>query len=82
MSRCACARSNSKFSRATASPVRIRFQRILLRAVERPHGMRLEFSGGGIPALVRVTVSRTEYQNQRDNREWVIQFPSDALRVL
>jgi len=27
-------------------------------------------------------VSRAEYQNQRDNREWVIQFPSDALRVL
>jgi ABC-type Fe3+/spermidine/putrescine transport system ATPase subunit len=54
----------------------------LLRAVERPHGMRLEFSGGGIPGPVRVTVSRAEYQNQRDNRDWVIQFPSDALRVL
>jgi len=54
----------------------------LLRAVERPHGMRLEFSGGGIPSPVRVTVSRTEYQNQRENREWLIQFPSDALRVL
>jgi len=54
----------------------------LLRAVERPHGMRLEFSGGGIPNPVRVTVSRTEYQNQRENREWLIQFPSEALRVL
>ena len=54
----------------------------LLRAVERPHGMRLEFSSGGIRGPVRVTISRKEYENQRDNREWVIQFPSDALRVL
>src|ERR1700733_14436910 len=30
----------------------------LLRAVERPHGVRLEFSSGGIPGPVRVTVSR------------------------
>jgi ABC-type sulfate/molybdate transport systems ATPase subunit len=54
----------------------------LLRAVERPHGMRLEFSSGGIRGPVRVTISRKEYENQRDNREWIIQFPSDALRVL
>jgi len=54
----------------------------LLRAVERPHGLRLEFSGGGIPGPVRVTVSRAEYENQRENRDWVIQFPADALRVL
>ena len=54
----------------------------LLRAVERPHGMRLEFSGGGIPGTVRVAISRADYEKQRENREWVIQFPSDALRVL
>jgi ABC-type sulfate/molybdate transport systems ATPase subunit len=54
----------------------------LLRAVERPHGVRLEFSGGGVPGPVRVTLSRAEYESQRDNREWVVQFPADALRVL
>jgi ABC-type sulfate/molybdate transport systems ATPase subunit len=54
----------------------------LLRAVERPQGMRLEFSGGGIPDPVHVTVSCAEFQSQRENRDWMIQFPSDALRVL
>ena len=54
----------------------------LLRAVERPHGMRLEFSGRGISGPVRVTVSRAEYETQRHNREWMVQFPSEALRVL
>jgi creatinine amidohydrolase/Fe(II)-dependent formamide hydrolase-like protein len=54
----------------------------LLRAVERPHGVRLEFSAGAASGPVRVAVSRADYENQRDNREWVIQFPADALRVL
>jgi ABC-type sulfate/molybdate transport systems ATPase subunit len=54
----------------------------LLRAVERPHGVRLEFSAGGSPTPVRVTVSRADYESQRDNREWVVHFPADALRVL
>jgi len=54
----------------------------LLRAVERPHGVRLEFSGDGIPGPLRVTVSRADFESQRDNREWVVQFPADALRVL
>ena len=45
-------------------------------------GVRLEFSGSGIAAPVRVTVSRADYDSQRDNREWVIQFPAEALRVL
>jgi ABC-type sulfate/molybdate transport systems ATPase subunit len=49
----------------------------LLRTVERPHGLRLEFSGG-----IRVSVSRGDYERQRENREWVIEFPSEALRVV
>ena len=53
-----------------------------IRAVERPHGMRLEFSGSVFQGNVRVNVSRTEYEHQRENREWVIQFPSGSLRVL
>ncbi len=49
----------------------------LLNVVERPHGLRLEFSGN-----IRVTISRAEYERQKDNREWVIEFPSEALRVV
>jgi molybdate transport system ATP-binding protein len=47
------------------------------RAVERPESMRLEFDGG-----IAVDLSRAEYERQRDNQEWVIEFPSDKLRVL
>ncbi len=54
----------------------------LVRVVERPHGMRLEFSGPVFPTGLRVTVTRSEYERQRENREWVIQFPGDALRAL
>ena len=49
----------------------------LWSVVERPHGLRLEFSGN-----IRVTVSRAEYERQKDNREWLIEFPADALRVV
>ncbi len=54
----------------------------LVRTVERPHGVRLEFSGGGIIAPVRVNVSRADYESQKETRDWVIQFPTGALRVL
>ena len=49
----------------------------LLGVVERPHGVRLEFSGN-----IRVTIPRKEYERQKDTREWVIEFPSEALRVV
>jgi molybdate transport system ATP-binding protein len=49
----------------------------LKRAVEKPHGVRLEFSGD-----IAVELTRPEYERQRDNREWVIQFPAESLRVL
>jgi molybdate transport system ATP-binding protein len=49
----------------------------LERAVEQPQWMRLEFSGG-----IAVDLSHAEYERQRENREWVIEFPSAALRAL
>ncbi|HYK62745.1 MAG TPA: ABC transporter ATP-binding protein [Bryobacteraceae bacterium] len=49
----------------------------LRRAVERPRWVRLEFSGG-----IAVDLPRAEYERQRDNREWVIEFPPTALRAL
>jgi len=49
----------------------------LKRAVEKPQWIRLEFSGG-----ISVDLPRPEYERQRDNKDWVIQFPAESLRVL
>jgi molybdate transport system ATP-binding protein len=49
----------------------------LRRAVEKPRWVRLEFSGG-----IAVDLPRAEYERQRNNREWVIEFPPAALRAL
>ncbi len=49
----------------------------LKRAVEKPHGMRLEFEGG-----IVADIRHAEFERQRDNREWLIEFPASALRVL
>jgi molybdate transport system ATP-binding protein len=49
----------------------------LERTVERPQWVRLEFSGG-----IAVDIPRAEYDRQRDNREWLIEFPAAALRAL
>lgn len=54
----------------------------LKRVVERPHGLRLEFTSPAFAVPIRVNVSRAEYERQRENREWAIQFPPDALRVV
>jgi hypothetical protein len=49
----------------------------LTRTVERSQSMRLEFEGG-----IAVDLSRLEYDRQRDNQQWVIEFPTDKLRVV
>lgn len=49
----------------------------LLRAVETPHGVRLEFSGE-----VAVEMARAEYERHRHVRDWVVEFPAVNLRVL
>jgi molybdate transport system ATP-binding protein len=49
----------------------------LLRAVEMPHSVRLEFSGG-----IKVELARAEFEKQKDNKQWVVGFPQHALRAL
>jgi ABC-type sulfate/molybdate transport systems ATPase subunit len=49
----------------------------LLRAVEKANSVRLEFEGE-----ISVEMPRTEYDLQKHNKEWVVEFPADALRVL
>jgi ABC-type sulfate/molybdate transport systems ATPase subunit len=49
----------------------------LKSTVERAQFMRLEFEGGIIADM-----GRAEFQRLHDNRDWVIEFPASALRVL
>ncbi len=49
----------------------------LKRAIEKPQWIRLEFEGG-----IAVELPRPEYERQRDNKDWVIEFPAESLRVL
>jgi molybdate transport system ATP-binding protein len=49
----------------------------LLRVSEMPHSVRLEFSRG-----ISVELSRQEFEQQKDNKDWLVEFPPDALRVL
>ena len=49
----------------------------LLRVSEKPQSVRLEFSGD-----ISVEISRQEFEQQKDNKEWLIEFPAHALRVL
>jgi ABC-type Fe3+/spermidine/putrescine transport system ATPase subunit len=49
----------------------------LLRASERAQAIRLEFAGG-----ISVDVPRHQYDRQKDNKDWLIEFPPQALRVL
>jgi molybdate transport system ATP-binding protein len=49
----------------------------LARVADTPYGVRLEFSGG-----IRVDVSRDEYERSKDNKEWLVEFPPQLLRVV
>jgi molybdate transport system ATP-binding protein len=49
----------------------------LVRTTERPHGIRLEFSGA-----IAVDLPRPEYERQRHNSGWIVEFPPDSLRAL
>ena len=48
----------------------------LLRMMERPRTVRLEFAGG-----IAAEISREQYARQKDNKGWQVEFPSAALRV-
>jgi hypothetical protein len=39
--------------------------------------MRLEFEGG-----ITADMPRAEFDRQRDNKDWLIEFPPATLRVL
>ena len=49
----------------------------LERSLEVPHGVRLEFAGG-----ITVALSRSEFELQKHNKEWLVNFPAQALRAL
>jgi molybdate transport system ATP-binding protein len=49
----------------------------LIRAVELPASVRLEFTGE-----VAVELSRWEFERHKQVREWLVEFPPQALRVL
>jgi molybdate transport system ATP-binding protein len=49
----------------------------LLRTVEMPRSVRLEFSGG-----IAVEMPQADFERQKHNKEWWVGFPPLALRVL
>ncbi len=49
----------------------------LIRAVETPRSVRIEFSGG-----ITAEIPRDVFEQQKHNKEWVVGFPQQALRVL
>jgi hypothetical protein len=49
----------------------------LLRVVDRPGAVRLEFSGD-----IAAEVPRSAFEAHKHNREWVVEFPPGALRLL
>jgi molybdate transport system ATP-binding protein len=49
----------------------------LIRVGEKLHSMRLEFTGN-----IAVELSRAEFDRQKHNRDWLVEFPPHALRVL
>ena len=49
----------------------------LLRVSEKSQSVRLEFAND-----ICVEVPREEYERQKDNKDWLVEFPAQALRVL
>jgi molybdate transport system ATP-binding protein len=49
----------------------------LIRVVDKPAGVRLEFSGG-----IFVDMPRPEFEPDRHNKEWIVEFPPHVLRAL
>jgi len=49
----------------------------LERASDLPRSVRLEFAGG-----IVAEVARPDFEPQKDNKEWLVEFPPHALRVL
>jgi molybdate transport system ATP-binding protein len=49
----------------------------LLRAIEQPDRVRLEFAGG-----IAAEISRDQFDLQRQAKDWVVEFPAASLRVV
>jgi ABC-type sulfate/molybdate transport systems ATPase subunit len=49
----------------------------LTRVTQRAQAVRLDFAGD-----LTVDVSREQYERQKDNKEWLVEFPPQAVRVL
>jgi hypothetical protein len=49
----------------------------LERVAEMPRAVRLEFAGG-----IVAEIPRHEFERQKDNKDWLVEFPPAALRVL
>jgi molybdate transport system ATP-binding protein len=49
----------------------------LTGVAHRPRAVRLEFRGG-----ISVEMPRVEFEKNKDNEEWVIEFPPDSLGIL
>jgi len=49
----------------------------LVKAANRARGLRLEFAGG-----IFADISRADFERQRDNQSWWVEFPVGSLRVL
>ena len=49
----------------------------LLHTTEKPQVVRLEFAGG-----ISVEMPRAEYERQKHNRDWAVEFPASVLKVL
>ena len=60
-------------SKPSANQVAARLE----RAAEMPRAVRLEFAGG-----IVAEIARREFEPNRDNKEWLVEFPPHALRVL
>jgi molybdate transport system ATP-binding protein len=63
----------SNGSRPGANQVRVE----LVRVAERPQSVRLQFSAG-----ITAEVPRASFLDQKDNKEWLVEFPPEAIRVL
>jgi molybdate transport system ATP-binding protein len=49
----------------------------LVRVSDTPRSIRLEFSRD-----ITVEMSRAEFERQKDNKEWLVEFPPQSIRVL
>ena len=49
----------------------------LVRVSDMPQTIRLEFSRD-----ITVEMSRAEFERQKDNKEWLVEFPTESIRIL